>query len=71
MLTLDEDVGILGLLIETVLEHGPDDLTIVSNNRGVDGSGLCCPIEARGVSRVIARCVGTSRNSPGGARRTC
>ena len=46
--------GIPWFLIEALLEQGAGDLTIVSNNCGVDGAGLGLLLEARRISRVIA-----------------
>ena len=40
-------VGIPWTLIGAVLEQGADDLTVVSNNCGVDGAGLGLLLEAR------------------------
>lgn len=46
--------GIPWFLIGALLEQGADDLTIVSNNCGVDGAGLGLLLEAGRISRVIA-----------------
>lgn len=53
--------GIPWFLIEAVLDQGADDLTIVSNNCGVDGAGLGLLLEARRISRVIASYVGDNK----------
>ena len=53
--------GIPWFLIEALLEQGADDLTIVSNNCGVDGAGLGLLLEARRISRVIASYVGENK----------
>jgi 3-oxoacid CoA-transferase subunit A len=53
--------GIPWFLIEALLEHGAGDLTIVSNNCGVDGAGLGLLLEARRITRVIASYVGENR----------
>lgn len=53
--------GIPWFLIEALLEQGAGDLTIVSNNCGVDGAGLGLLLEARRISRVIASYVGDNR----------
>ena len=53
--------GIPWFLIEALLEQGVDDLTIVSNNCGVDGAGLGLLLEARRISRVIASYVGENK----------
>jgi 3-oxoacid CoA-transferase subunit A len=48
-------------LIEALRDTGARDLTIVSNNMGVDGKGLGLLLENRQVSRVIASYVGENR----------
>ncbi|MCV9993442.1 CoA transferase subunit A [Paeniglutamicibacter sp. ZC-3] len=48
-------------LIEAVRETGVKNLTIVSNNMGVDGKGLGILIESGQVDRVIASYVGENR----------
>ncbi|MDX3658995.1 CoA transferase subunit A [Streptomyces sp. ID05-26A] len=53
--------GIPWFLIEALLEQGADDLTIVSNNCGVDGAGLGLLLEARRISRVVASYVGENK----------
>jgi 3-oxoacid CoA-transferase subunit A len=53
--------GIPWFLIEALLHQGADDLTIVSNNCGVDGGGLGLLLEARRISRVIASYVGENK----------
>ena len=53
--------GIPWFLIEALLEQGASDLTIVSNNCGVDGAGLGLLLEARRISRVIASDVGENK----------
>jgi len=53
--------GIPWFLIEALLEQGADDLTIVSNNCGVDGAGLGLLLEQRRISRVIASYVGENK----------
>jgi 3-oxoacid CoA-transferase subunit A len=54
-------VGIPWFLIEALLEQGADDLTIVSNNCGVDGAGLGLLLEQGRISRVIASYVGENK----------
>jgi hypothetical protein len=44
-----------------LLEQGAADLTIVSNNCGVDGAGLGLLLEVRWISRVIASYVGENK----------
>lgn len=53
--------GIPWFLIEALLEQGADDLTIVSNNCGVDGAGLGLLLEQRRISRVVASYVGENK----------
>lgn len=48
-------------LIEAVRDSGVRDLTVVSNNMGVDGQGLGLLIEAGQVRKVIASYVGENR----------
>lgn len=48
-------------LIEAVRETGAKNLTIVSNNMGIDGKGLGILIESGQVERVIASYVGENR----------
>jgi 3-oxoacid CoA-transferase subunit A len=48
-------------LIEAVRDSGVRDLTIVSNNMGVDGQGLGLLLEAKQVRRVVASYVGENR----------
>lgn len=53
--------GIPWFLIEALLQQGAGDLTIVSNNCGVDGAGLGLLLEARRISRVIASYIGENK----------
>ncbi|MEU1183943.1 3-oxoacid CoA-transferase subunit A [Streptomyces sp. NPDC005820] len=53
--------GIPWFLIEALLDQGADDLTVISNNCGVDGGGLGLLLEAGRISRVIASYVGENR----------
>ena len=53
--------GIPWFLIEALLDQGADDLTVVSNNCGVDGAGLGLLLENRRITRVIASYVGENR----------
>ncbi|MDH6194662.1 3-oxoacid CoA-transferase subunit A [Mycobacterium frederiksbergense] len=53
--------GIPWFLIEALLEQGAADLTIVSNNCGVDGGGLGLLLEAQRITRVIASYVGENK----------
>lgn len=48
-------------LIEALRDNGATDLTIVSNNMGVDGKGLGPLLENRQVAKVIASYVGENK----------
>lgn len=48
-------------LIEAVRDSGATDLTIVSNNMGVDGRGLGILLENRQVRKVVASYVGENK----------
>jgi 3-oxoacid CoA-transferase subunit A len=50
--------GIPGTLIDAIRESGVRDLTIVSNNAGIDGTGLGMLLETRQVRRMISSYVG-------------
>lgn len=56
--------GLCGIprdLIEAVRDSGVRDLTIVSNNMGIDGKGLGLLLESNQVSKVVASYVGENR----------
>jgi 3-oxoacid CoA-transferase subunit A len=53
--------GVPWVLIEALLVQGAADLTVVSNNCGVDGQGLGLLLEARKISRVIGSYVGENQ----------
>lgn len=53
--------GIPQFLIHALLEQGAKDLTIVSNNCGVDGAGLGLLLENRRISRVLASYIGENK----------
>ncbi|WP_168701677.1 CoA transferase subunit A [Gordonia paraffinivorans] len=53
--------GIPGFLIDALLAQGVENLTIVSNNCGVDGGGLGLLLEARRISKVIASYIGENK----------
>ncbi|TDD05145.1 CoA transferase subunit A [Saccharopolyspora terrae] len=53
--------GVPNDLIEVVRDSGVSDLTVVSNNMGVDGKGLGLLLENEQVSRVIASYVGENK----------
>lgn len=53
--------GIPWTLISALHEQGAGDLTVVSNNCGVDGAGLGVLLEAHRISRVIASYIGENK----------
>ena len=50
--------GIPAALIEAIRESGVKDLTVVSNNAGVDGAGLGLLLETRQIRKMISSYVG-------------
>jgi 3-oxoacid CoA-transferase subunit A len=54
-------VGVPNILIQALLRKGSRDLTIVSNNCGVDGGGLGILLEAGRISHVTASYIGTNK----------
>ena len=53
--------GIPESLIEAVRESGAKDLTVISNNAGVDGVGLGILLETRQIKRMISSYVGENK----------
>ena len=53
--------GIPMVLIEAVLERGARDLTVVSNNCGIDGFGLGVLLNAGRIRKMIASYVGENK----------
>ncbi|SKB06104.1 CoA transferase subunit A [Aeromicrobium choanae] len=53
--------GIPSTLIELVRDSGVRDLTVVSNNMGVDGKGLGLLLENQQVRKVVASYIGENR----------
>jgi 3-oxoacid CoA-transferase subunit A len=53
--------GIPWILIDALLGQGATDLTVVSNNCGVDGAGLGVLLGERRISRIIASYVGENK----------
>ena len=53
--------GIPSALIEALLEQGASDLTVVSNNCGVDGAGLGLLLGNGRITRIIASYVGENK----------
>jgi 3-oxoacid CoA-transferase subunit A len=50
--------GIPDVLIEAIRDSGVKDLTIISNNAGIDGAGLGMLLETRQVKKMISSYVG-------------
>ncbi len=50
--------GIPSVLIEAIRESGVKDLTVVSNNAGIDGAGLGILLETRQIRKMISSYVG-------------
>ncbi|MFE2442901.1 CoA transferase subunit A [Streptomyces melanosporofaciens] len=53
--------GIPAVLIQALLEQGAAELSVVSNNCGVDGWGLGVLLEARRISRAMCSYVGENK----------
>ena len=53
--------GVPMSLIEAVRESGAKDLTVISNNAGVDGVGLGILLETRQVKKMISSYVGENK----------
>jgi 3-oxoacid CoA-transferase subunit A len=53
--------GIPSILIEALLTQGATDLSVVSNNCGVDGAGLGLLLENRRIRRITASYVGENK----------
>jgi 3-oxoacid CoA-transferase subunit A len=53
--------GVPGALIEAIRESGVRDLTVISNNAGIDGVGLGVLLETRQISRMISSYVGENK----------
>lgn len=54
-------VGVPNVLIQALLRKGSKDLTIVSNNCGVDGGGLGLLLEAGKIRHVTSSYIGTNK----------
>ena len=54
--------GIPENLIEAVRDSGVKDLTVISNNAGIDGLGLGILLETRQVKKMISSYVGENKN---------
>src|ERR1039457_5220878 len=53
--------GIPEALIEALRDSGVKDLTVISNNAGVDGFGLGLLLETRQIRRMISSYVGENK----------
>jgi len=53
--------GIPGALIAAIRDSGVRDLTIISNNAGIDGAGLGLLLETRQVKRMVSSYVGENK----------
>ncbi len=53
--------GVATSLIEAVRELGVKDLTVISNNAGVDGAGLGILLETRQIKKMISSYVGENK----------
>ncbi|MCF8478160.1 MAG: succinyl-CoA--3-ketoacid-CoA transferase, partial [Pseudolabrys sp.] len=53
--------GIPETLIEAIRESGVKNLTVASNNAGVDGAGLGLLLETKQVKKMIASYVGENK----------
>ena len=64
MMLMSGGFGLCGIpeaLIAAVAESGIKDLTVVSNNAGVDGIGLGVMLETRQISKMISSYVGENK----------
>ncbi len=53
--------GIPAALIEAIREAGVGNLTVVSNNAGIDGAGLGLLLESRQIRKMISSYVGENK----------
>ena len=53
--------GIPDVLIDAVRESGAKDLTVISNNAGIDGVGLGVLLETRQIKKMISSYVGENK----------
>jgi 3-oxoacid CoA-transferase subunit A len=53
--------GIPDVLIEAVRESGAKNLTVISNNAGVDGAGLGILLETKQIAKMISSYVGENK----------
>ena len=53
--------GVPEMLISALRDHGAKDLTVVSNNAGIDGAGLGLLLETRQIKKMISSYVGENQ----------
>jgi 3-oxoacid CoA-transferase subunit A len=53
--------GIPRLLIEALRDLGPRDLTVISNNAGIDGAGLGLLLETKQIRKMVSSYVGENK----------
>jgi 3-oxoacid CoA-transferase subunit A len=53
--------GIPRVLIEALRDLGPRDLTVISNNAGVDGAGLGLLLETKQIRKMVSSYVGENK----------
>ncbi len=64
MMLMSGGFGLCGIpeaLIQAVADSGVKDLTVVSNNAGVDGIGLGVMLETRQISKMVSSYVGENK----------
>ena len=53
--------GVPGVLIEAIRDSGVRNLTVISNNAGIDGVGLGLLLETRQISKMVSSYVGENK----------
>src|SRR5579863_6438219 len=53
--------GVADALIEAIRKSGVKNLTVVSNNAGIDGAGLGILLETRQIQKMISSYVGENK----------
>ena len=64
MILMSGGFGLCGIptsLIEAIRELGAKDLTVISNNAGVDGAGLGILLETRQIKKMVSSYVGENK----------
>ncbi len=64
MIIMSGGFGLCGIpeaLIEAIREAGVKDLTVISNNAGIDGAGLGLLLESRQIRKMISSYVGENK----------